>query len=68
MNKLDSETRARLRVLWVLLNASTETDTTDHNCEVMRAIEKMDKKAMKLWNEGFRVVSNGKTLYEWPGA
>jgi len=67
MKKLDTETRNRLRALWVFLNVSTETETTDQNCEVMRAIEKMDKQAMKLWNEGFSIVSNGKTLYEWPG-
>lgn len=67
MKKLDTETRNRLRVLWVLLNASTETETTDQSCEVMRAIEKLDKHAMKMWSEGFSIVSNGKTLYEWPG-
>ena len=65
---MDKETHNRLRVLWVLLNITTETNTTDENCAVMRSIEKKDKNAMKLWDEGFSIVSNGKTLFEWPGA
>ena len=67
MKKLDAETRNRLRVLWVLLNVSTEIETTNQSYEVMRAIEKLDKQAMKMWGEGFQVISNGKTLYEWLG-
>ena len=63
---MDKETRDRLRVLWVLLNVSTETETTDESCAVMRAIEKKDKSAMKLWDSGFSIVSKGKTLFEWP--
>ena len=64
---MGKETRNRLRVLWVLLNVSTETNTTDESYAVMRAIEKKDKRAMKLWRIGFSIVSNGKTLYDWPG-
>ena len=64
---MDKETRDRLRVLWVLLNASTETETTDESCAVMRAIEKKDKHAMKMWGKEFSVVSGGKTLFGWPG-
>lgn len=64
---MDKETSDRLCVLWVLLNVSTETNATDENCTVMRAIEKKDKNAMRMWNTPFSIVSNGKTLYEWPG-
>ena len=63
---MKKETTDRLRVLWVLLNVSTETNTTDESCAVMRAIEKRDKRAMTLWRDGFSIVSNGKTLYDWP--
>jgi len=64
--KLSSEDKARLGVLWVLLNVTTDIPaTTDEVITVMDAIEKLDPNVPKMWDKKFKILINDKVVYEW---
>lgn len=64
--KFSNDVKKRLGVLWVLLNISTEyRGDSDVVCSVMDMIEKAYPQAPKMWRKNFKIIVDGKIIYEF---
>ena len=63
--KLNKDEKATLAVVWCLLNSFTDIKCSDRAVAlVMDAIEKLSPLTIDAWRGSFKIIYEGKTVYE----